>query len=137
MRLQPSGFQDYFRCLHRARNLFIMCDEMPDRLLTDFELMLMLAVLRVRDEAYGVPIAREIEQTARRPVTLAAVYLALDRLSENGLVAWRLGDPTPERGGRAKKIFSLTPTGLRAVRRTQRAFVALWSGIPELKGTPV
>lgn len=108
---------------------------MPGRLLTDFELMVMLAVLRVGDDAYGVPIAREIEQTAGRPVTRAAVYLALDRLAENGLVAWRLGDPTPERGGRAKKIFHLTATGLRAVRRTRRAFIALWSGIPELKGT--
>jgi DNA-binding PadR family transcriptional regulator len=114
-----------------------MCDEMSDRLLTDFELMVMLAVLRVRDEAYGVPIAREIEQTARRPVTLAAVYLALDRLSENGLVNWRLGEPTPERGGRAKKFYGVTANGLRAIRRTQRAFIALWSGIPELKGTPV
>lgn len=108
---------------------------MSARLLTDFELMVTLAILRVGDDAYGVPITREIERTARRPVTLAAVYLALDRLSSHGLVAWRLGDPTPERGGRAKKIFSVTATGLRAVRRTQRAFIALWSGIPELKGT--
>jgi PadR family transcriptional regulator PadR len=110
---------------------------MAERLLTDFELMVMLAVLRVRDDAYGVPIAREIEQTAGRTVTLAAVYLALDRLRHNGLVTWRLGDPTPERGGRAKKFFSITPSGLRAIRRTQRAFMALWSGIPELRGTRI
>ena len=108
---------------------------MADRLLTDFELMVMLAVLRVRDDAYGVPIAREIEHTGGRAVTLAAVYLALDRLRQNGLVASRLGESTPERGGRAKKLFSVTPNGLRAIRRTQRAFVALWNGIPELKGT--
>lgn len=109
---------------------------MTKRFLTDFELMVMLSVLRVRDDAYGVPVAREIEDTGGRPVTLAAVYLALDRLSQHGLVTWRLGDPTPERGGRAKKLFSVTPSGLRAVRRTQRAFMALWHGIPELKGTP-
>lgn len=109
---------------------------MAERFLTDFELMVMLAVLRVRDDAYGVPIAREIEKTARRPVTLAAVYLALDRLRQNGLVACRLGDPTPARGGRAKKFFSVTPTGLDAIRRSQEAFTALWEGIPELKGTP-
>jgi DNA-binding PadR family transcriptional regulator len=112
-----------------------MCDEMADRLLTDFELMVLLAILRVRDQAYGVTIAREIEETGGRPVTLAAVYLALDRLDRHGLVDWRLGDPTPERGGRAKKLFSVTAHGLRAIRRTQRAFVALWHGIPELKGT--
>jgi PadR family transcriptional regulator PadR len=110
---------------------------MTDRFLTDFELMVMLAVLRVRDDPYGVPIAREIEETGGRCVTHAAVYLALDRLSQHGLVMSRLGEPTPERGGRAKKLFRITPTGLRAIRRTQRAFMALWSGIPELKGTPV
>jgi PadR family transcriptional regulator PadR len=110
---------------------------MIDRFLTDFELMVMLAVLRVRDDPYGVPIAREIEETGGRSVTHAAVYLALDRLSQHGLVTSRLGEPTPERGGRAKKLFSITPTGLRAIRRTQRAFMALWKGIPELKGTPI
>ena len=81
-----------------------------------------------------MPIAREIEDTAGRSVTLAAVYLALDRLHEQGLVVSSLGEPTPERGGRAKKFFTVTPAGLRAVRDTQRAFVALWKGIPELKG---
>jgi DNA-binding PadR family transcriptional regulator len=107
---------------------------MAERLLTDFELMVLLAALRVRDDAYGVTIAREIEDTGGRPVKLAAVYLALDRLCQNGLASWQLGDPTPERGGRAKKLFTVTPSGVRAVRRTQRAFVALWKGIPELKG---
>jgi DNA-binding PadR family transcriptional regulator len=107
---------------------------MPERLLTDFELMLLLAVLRVGEDAYGVPIARELEQTGGRATTLAAVYLALERMRERGLVKSRLGDPTPQRGGRAKKIFEVTPAGLRAVRRTRRAFVALWTGIPELKG---
>lgn len=109
---------------------------MGDRFLTDFELMVVLAVLRVRDDAYGVSIAREIEQTGGRPVTHAAVYIALDRLSQQGLVRSRLGEPTPERGGRAKKLFVVTPAGLRAIRRTQAAFMALWKGIPELKGRP-
>jgi PadR family transcriptional regulator PadR len=107
---------------------------MAARLLTDFELMVMLAVLRVRDDAYGVPIAREIEEIGGRTVTLAAVYLALDRLRQHGLVTARLGEATPERGGRAKKLFSVTPAGLSSVRRTRRAFIALWTGIPELKG---
>lgn len=108
---------------------------MADRLLTDFELMVLLAILRVRDDAYGVPITREIEETGHRPVKLAAVYLALDRLCQNGLASWQLGDPTPERGGRAKKLFSVTPAGVRAVRRAQQSFMALWKGIPELKGS--
>ena len=109
---------------------------MSERFLTDFELMVMLAVLRVRDDAYGVSIAREIERTGGRPVTHAAVYLALDRLTGLGLVASRLGESTPERGGRAKKLFTVTPDGWAAIRRTRGAFIALWTGIPELKGKP-
>lgn len=101
--------------------------------LTDFELMILLAVLRIGDEAYGVPIAREIESTGRA-VVVAAIYAALDRLEDNGLVASSYGDPTPERGGRAKRYFSVTPKGLKAVKETQRALVTLWSGIPQLKG---
>ena len=65
---------------------------------------------------------------------IGAVYA--DRLAGQGLIASRLGDSTPERGGRAKKLFSITPAGLAAIRRTRAAFVALWKGIPELKGTP-
>jgi DNA-binding PadR family transcriptional regulator len=105
------------------------------RLLTDFELMAMLAVLRLREDAYGVPIARELEAAGRR-VTLGAIYLALDRLEGRGLLASALGDATAQRGGRAKRYFRLTAHGLRAVRATQRAFVTMWQGIPELDGGP-
>jgi DNA-binding PadR family transcriptional regulator len=110
---------------------------MPRELLTDFELMILLAALRVGDEAYGVPIAREIEQTAGRPVALPAVYAALDRLERNGHVISSLGDATAERGGRAKRLFEVTPSGLQAIKATQRALVALWSDVPQLKGRRV
>jgi DNA-binding PadR family transcriptional regulator len=106
---------------------------MGRQLLTDFELMLILAILRVGDEAYGVQIAREIEQTCGRPVVLAAAYTALDRLERNRLVASRIGSPTPERGGRAKRFFTVTPRGLAAARDTQSAFEALWRNLPQLK----
>jgi PadR family transcriptional regulator PadR len=95
--------------------------------------MILLAILRVGDEAYGVPIAREIETTGGRSVILGAVYAALDRLEVNELVASSVGDPTPERGGRAKKFFRVTPAGLRAVRQAQQSLTSLWSGIPQLK----
>jgi DNA-binding PadR family transcriptional regulator len=108
---------------------------MTRQLLTDFELMIALAVLRIGDGAYGVPIAREIEGTAGRQVAVSAVYIALDRLERNGLVTSSTGDPTAIRGGRAKRFFRVTPRGLRAVKETQRALIALWSGIPELKGS--
>ena len=109
---------------------------MPRDLLTDFELMILLAILRVGEQAYGVPIAREIETTGRRSVVLGAVYTALERLERNGMVSSRMGNPSPERGGRAKRFFAVTPQGLRAVRDTQRSLVALWKGVAELRGGP-
>src|SRR5688572_3373678 len=98
------------------------------RILTDLDFMILLAILRLDGRAYGVMIGREIEQRGKRTVTRAALYVALDRLEESGLVLSSLGDPTPERGGRAKRYFAVTTTGLRAAQDTQRAFVALWSG---------
>lgn len=106
---------------------------MPSRLLTDFELMILLAILRLGEEAYGVPVAREIEAVTGRQLTRAAVYTALDRLERTGLVTSTLGDPTPQRGGRAKRFLRVTGKGLRAVRHTKQAFTALWNGIPALK----
>jgi DNA-binding PadR family transcriptional regulator len=109
---------------------------MQRNLLTDFELMILLAVLRVGDDGYGAAIAREIEATGGRTVMLGALYAALERMERNALVTSSLGDPTPARGGRAKKFFKVTPRGLRAVKETQRALVALWSGVPALRGGP-
>ncbi len=106
---------------------------MQRSLLTDFELMIVLATLRAGDDAYGVRIAEEIERTGKRSVILAAVYAALDRLERNRLVSSAIGDPTPERGGRAKRYFRVTPRGLRAVKDTQNALVALWKDLPQLK----
>ncbi len=101
--------------------------------LTDFELMLLLATLRVGDDAYGVTIAREIEASGERTVMLGAVYTGLDRLEANGLMASTVGSPTSERGGRAKRYFSVTPSGMKAVRQAKRAFTRLWSGVPGLE----
>src|SRR3954470_11749478 len=102
--------------------------------LTDFELMILLSILRIGEDAYGVPIARQIEETGKRTVLLGAIYTALDRLEANGLVTSSYGDPTPERGGRAKRFFKVTAKGIKAVKEAQKAFTALWSGIPQLKG---
>ena len=107
---------------------------MTERLLTDFELLILLAILRIGDEAYGVPIAGEIEAVTNRPVTRASIYTALDRLQRMRLVSSEMGDPTPERGGWAKKFFTVTPSGLKAVKEAQRAFSTMWEGLPQLKG---
>jgi len=106
---------------------------MPRELLTDFELMILLAILRVGDDAYGVQIAKEIETTGGRRVLLGAAYAALDRLERTGFVTSTVGAPTAVRGGRAKRVFRETARGLRAVRNTQRALVALWRNVPQLK----
>lgn len=100
--------------------------------LTDFELMLLLATLRV-DEAYGVLIAREVERTAGRRVLMGAAYNALDRLEKRGLVTSTVGDPTPERGGRARRYFRVTPKGVNAVKQSRRVLEALWTGVPQLR----
>ena len=107
---------------------------MTPRSLTDLEFMILLAPMRMGDEAYGVQIARELEQTGGRTVLLGAVYATLDRLESMGLVRSSVGDPTPERGGRAKRYFRVTPAGIRAAKDTQNAFVSLWRNVPEMKG---
>ena len=107
---------------------------MATRPLTDLEFMLVLATMRLGNEAYALEITRELEVTGGRSVLLGAVYTTLDRLESMGLMRSSVGDPTPERGGRAKRFFQVTPQGIRAVKETQRALVALWRGIPELKG---
>ena len=108
---------------------------MPRRnYLGEMELMVLLAVLRLDDEAYGVPISKELLVLAGREVALGSIYAALDRLAQKGFVSSLLGDPTPERGGRAKRYFSVTPTGLRALKTTRAALTNLWSGIPLLEG---
>jgi PadR family transcriptional regulator PadR len=102
--------------------------------LSNFELMVMLAIIRLGDNAYGVSISNEIEATTGTTVLLGSVYDALTRLEQKGLVTSALGEATPERGGRAKRHYRETPKGLRTVRETQRSLVKLWKGIPQLKG---
>ena len=94
----------------------------------------LLALLRQGDEAYGVPIARAIEESTGKPVILASVYNTLERLEEKGLVRSTIGQPTPERGGRAKRYFSMTTAGLREVRAAKKALTVLWRGIPVHEG---
>ena len=98
--------------------------------LGEFELMVLLALIRLGDDAYGVTISREIEKRSGREVAIGSVYAALERLEEKGFVASRLGDPTAERGGRAKRYFRITSQGLRGVRESQRALINLWNGLP-------
>lgn len=85
-------------------------------MLGEFEQLVLLAILRARDDAYGVSIRRAIADRSGRDVSLAAVYTTLARLEEKGFVTTRLGDPTPERGGRRKRYYAVTAAGRRSVR---------------------
>ena len=101
---------------------------------SNFELMVLLALIRLGDEAYGVPISKEIEEHSGHDVALGSVYAALERLGARGFVTWSVGDPTPERGGRAKKYFNVTAKGMKVVQETQRTLTRLWKGMPKLQG---
>ena len=102
--------------------------------LGEFELLVMLIVMRLGEGAYGVTVSREIERQTGRDVAFGTVYATLERLQQKGLVSSHLGDATPERGGRAKRYFRVTATGLRTVRETRRGLIRLWQGLPELEG---
>ena len=107
---------------------------MADRsYLGEFELMILLAVIHLGEEAYGVPISRELEAHRGRNVSVGSVYAALERLEAKGMVASSLGDPTPERGGKAKRFFRITKAGLRQVHETRRVLSKLWKTLPEPK----
>jgi PadR family transcriptional regulator, regulatory protein PadR len=97
--------------------------------LGNLELMVLLALLRVRKEAYGVPISREIAQQTGRDVAIGSVYAALERLERKGFVSSTLGEPSAERGGRAKRYFQITGTGIREVQVTQRMLTSMWRNL--------
>ena len=98
-----------------------------------FELLVLLALIRLGDEAYGVPISDAIEESSGREVAMGSVYITLARLERNGLVSSKLGEATAERGGRAKTYFRITARGLREVRQAQRTLMNLWQGVPQLQ----
>jgi DNA-binding PadR family transcriptional regulator len=102
--------------------------------LGEMELMVLLAVVRLGDGAYGVPISKELRELAGRELAFGSIYAALDRMQRKGFVTSVLGDSTPERGGRAKRYFRATPAGIRALKMTRTALMNLWSGIPLLEG---
>jgi DNA-binding PadR family transcriptional regulator len=99
-----------------------------------FELMVLLALIRLEDEAYGVPIAQTIEEASGREVAVASVYAALERLARKGFVLSRVGESTPERGGRAKRYFRISAKGLREVDTARQALTTLWKGVPRWQG---
>lgn len=95
--------------------------------------MVLLAVVRLDDEAYGVPICEELQLATGREASFGSVYAALERLSEKGYVTSKLADPTPQRGGRAKRYFRATAAGESAIEASRAALIRLWRGVPRLR----
>jgi PadR family transcriptional regulator PadR len=95
----------------------------------EFEQLVLLAVVRLEGLGYGVSILQEIEGRTQRPVSEAAGYLTLRRLEAKGWVTSRLGEPSPERGGRAKRFYEITSDGLVQLRRARANLMSMWSGL--------
>lgn len=98
------------------------------RALGELEHLLLLAILRNGKEISGAQVAEELRQVTGRDPARGTMYVTLDRLERKGYLDSGLGDPTPERGGKARRLYSMTPAGLDALKRAGKAMHAMWSG---------
>ena len=105
---------------------------MPDTYLGEFEQVVLLAILRLGEEAYAIPVREEIEAHTGRDVARGALYTALERLESKKCVRSRMSDPLPERGGRSRRYYTVTPVGLAALRASRDAWLSLWKGVESL-----
>jgi DNA-binding PadR family transcriptional regulator len=112
--------------LHNVKN---MSRPDPVSALGEFEQMVLLALVRLGPDAYGATIKREIETRTGRELSISAVYITLGRLETKGLVRSRIGEPTPQRGGRRRKHVVLLPAGRRAITQAYRHFKVMVEGL--------
>lgn len=105
--------------------------------LGEFEQLVILALLRLGNESYGMEVRREIEGTSGRPVTIGAVYATLDRLEQKGLLTSRQTEPESRQGGRARRVFRVQPSGFDALADVREMFSRMWEGVrlPEEAGS--
>ena len=104
--------------------------------LGEFEQLLLLAVLRLGSDAYGLDIARELEARAGRPVSRGALYTSFDRLEDKGLLRWKAAAGTPARNGLPRRLYSVTPAGMSALRASRETLRRMWRGIDHLLKEP-
>jgi len=97
--------------------------------LGELEQQVLLVVLRLGDDAYANPIGETLTTVARRRVGRGALYTALERLETKGCLRSTMGEPLPERGGRARRYFTVTAAGMRALRESRRVLLGLWDGL--------
>jgi PadR family transcriptional regulator PadR len=102
--------------------------------LGEFEQYLLLAVARLGRQAYGVTVRQEIETRTGRDIAIGALYTSLGRLELKGYLRSRMSDPTPERGGRSKRYFTVTAAGAAALRQSRERLARMWEGLtPDLR----
>jgi len=106
---------------------------MAKEYLGEFEELILTLVAALQDDAYGAAIAMKIETDLKREITLSAVHVTLYRLEDKGYIKSKIGGATNERGGRRKRIFTLTHTGMAALKGMQEARLYLWNMVPQLK----
>lgn len=99
--------------------------------LGEFEQLVLLAIVQLGVDAYGMTIRRQIEERTGRSISIGALYTALDRLERKGYVASTMTEPTPQRGGRAKRMFRLQRTGAAALRRSRDTLARMWAGVSQ------
>ena len=100
-----------------------------EKFLGEFEQFILLSILKLSDNAYGSAIRQLLAEAVRRDVTIGALYTTLERLEKKGLITSKVGEVTPERGGRAKKYFKLTAQGQKALKRSKEALINMWQGL--------
>jgi PadR family transcriptional regulator PadR len=100
------------------------------KILTRSDEILMLAILRLKDDAYGVSIIKEVQVRTGKKLTFGSLWVSMDILHKRGFVKKRMADPTPRRGGRSKIYYSLTPKGRRALEEVREFQKSLWEGVP-------
>jgi PadR family transcriptional regulator, regulatory protein PadR len=128
--LECGFFSDFEILLDDLIDLYYFVVVMSDsNSLGEFEQVVLLAILRLGDSAYGVSIRTEIESCVNRKTSPGALYTTLERLEQKGLVRARSGEPTPERGGRAKRFYKVTKDGRSRIVEAQLAFRRLLVGL--------
>lgn len=102
------------------------------KILSRSDEILLLAILRLKDNAYGVTIIKEVQKRTEKKLTFGSLWVSLDILHKRGLLQKRMADPTPERGGRSKIYYTVTPEGLKALEKAREFQKEIWRGMPVL-----
>ncbi|MCP4725699.1 MAG: PadR family transcriptional regulator [bacterium] len=102
-------------------------------ILTRLEEVILMSIWRLKDDAYGVTVNKEVSQVTGKEYSMGALYFSLDQLLRKGLVSKRYGNPTPERGGRSKIFYDLTKEGKQALQTVRKLQESLWENVPKLE----